>query len=108
MPLSAPEARTRINDHVTVEMPLQGSGHSSYRGREAQGQPTADRSERPRPDRGRERQRNTGWTDIAAEFMAAIVNAFDANKRLADRAIQQVPEDKLHVTLDANTTPLPS
>src|SRR6516162_9528085 len=41
--------------------------------------------------------------DIAAEFMAAIVNAFEANKRLADRAIEQVPDDKLHTALDANT-----
>ena len=25
--------------------------------------------------------------DVAAEFMAAIINAFEANKRLADRAV---------------------
>jgi hypothetical protein len=41
--------------------------------------------------------------DIAAEFLSAIINAFEANKRLADRAIAQVPDDKLHVSLDANT-----
>ena len=41
--------------------------------------------------------------DIAAEFMAAFINAFEANKRLADRAVEQVPDDKLHVTLDENT-----
>jgi hypothetical protein len=41
--------------------------------------------------------------DIAAEFLSAIVNAFEANKRLADRAVEQVPDDKLHVPLDANT-----
>ena len=41
--------------------------------------------------------------DIAAEFMSAIINAFEANKRLADRAVEQVPDDKLHVALDANT-----
>jgi hypothetical protein len=41
--------------------------------------------------------------DIAAEFMAAIINAFEANKRLADRAVEQVPNDKLHIALDANT-----
>src|SRR4051794_7388630 len=29
--------------------------------------------------------------DITAEFMAAIINAFQANKRLADRAVEQVP-----------------
>ncbi len=41
--------------------------------------------------------------DIAAEFLSAIVNAFEANKRLADRAVAQVPDDKLHVALDAHT-----
>lgn len=40
---------------------------------------------------------------IAAEFMAAIINAFEANKRLADRAVEQVPDAKLHAALDANT-----
>ena len=41
--------------------------------------------------------------DITAEFMSAITNAFEANKRLADRAVQQVPDDKLHTPLDPNT-----
>jgi uncharacterized damage-inducible protein DinB len=41
--------------------------------------------------------------DIAAEFLSAISNAFEANKRLADRAVEQVPDDKLHTALDANT-----
>ena len=41
--------------------------------------------------------------DITAEFMSATINAFEANKRLADRAVEQVPDDKLHVALDANT-----
>lgn len=41
--------------------------------------------------------------EIGMEFVAAAVNAFEANKRLADRAIAQVPDDKLHVALDANT-----
>ena len=41
--------------------------------------------------------------DIAAEFLSASINAFEANKRLADRAVEQVPDDKLHVALDANT-----
>ena len=40
---------------------------------------------------------------IAAEFLGATINAFEANKRLADRAVEQVPDDKLHTTLDANT-----
>ena len=41
--------------------------------------------------------------DIAAEFLSAAINAFEANKRLADRAVAQVADDKLHVALDANT-----
>jgi Protein of unknown function (DUF1572) len=41
--------------------------------------------------------------DIAAEFMSSTINAFEANKRLADRAVEQVPDDKLHVALDGNT-----
>src|SRR5205823_2821702 len=41
--------------------------------------------------------------DISTEFMSAIINAFEANKRLADRAVEQVPDDKLHIALDANT-----
>jgi hypothetical protein len=41
--------------------------------------------------------------DIAAGFLAAIINAFQANKRLADRAVEQVPDDKLHAALDPNT-----
>src|SRR5499426_2269660 len=41
--------------------------------------------------------------DIAAEFMSAVINAFEANKRLADRAVEQVPDDRLHIALDANT-----
>ncbi len=41
--------------------------------------------------------------DVAAEFLTAIINAFEANKRLADRAVLQVPDDKLHVALDSTT-----
>src|ERR1700682_1419567 len=41
--------------------------------------------------------------DIPTEFMSAAINAFEANKRLADRAVEQVPDDKLHVALDENT-----
>src|SRR4051812_48019014 len=37
------------------------------------------------------------------DFLAAMINAFEANKRLADRAIAQVADEKLHVSLDANT-----
>ncbi len=41
--------------------------------------------------------------DLPAEFLSAIINAFEANKRLADRAVEQVPDDKLHTALDENT-----
>jgi hypothetical protein len=41
--------------------------------------------------------------DIPAEFLSAVINAFEANKRLADRAVEQVPNVKLHLALDANT-----
>src|SRR5438067_477171 len=41
--------------------------------------------------------------DISTEFMSAIINAFEANKRLADRAVEQVPDDRLHVALDGHT-----
>jgi Protein of unknown function (DUF1572) len=44
--------------------------------------------------------------DIAGEFLAATINAFLANKRLADRAVAQVPDEKLHLALDANTNPI--
>ena len=37
-----------------------------------------------------QRQTEEHRMDIATEFMAAIINAFEANKRLADRAIEQV------------------
>jgi hypothetical protein len=43
------------------------------------------------------------FMNVSAEFLSAIINAFEANKRLADRAVEQVPDDKLHVTLDDNT-----
>jgi hypothetical protein len=41
--------------------------------------------------------------DIAEVFIAATINALEANKRLADRAVAQVPDEKLHVPLDGNT-----
>src|SRR3954466_138263 len=41
--------------------------------------------------------------DVAGELVSAAVNAFEANKRLADRAVEQVADDKLHTALDANT-----
>jgi hypothetical protein len=41
--------------------------------------------------------------NLAVEFVSAITDAFEANKRLADRAVEQVPDEKLHTTLDAHT-----
>ncbi|HLW63800.1 MAG TPA: DUF1572 family protein [Gemmataceae bacterium] len=41
--------------------------------------------------------------NIGAELLAAIFNAFEANKRLADRAVEQLPDHKLRIALDANT-----
>jgi hypothetical protein len=41
--------------------------------------------------------------EITATFVSAAVHAFEANKRLADRAVEQLPDDKLHVALDENT-----
>jgi len=40
---------------------------------------------------------------LATEFLSSIINAFEANKRMADRAVAQITDDKLHVALDANT-----
>src|SRR5262245_20710411 len=41
--------------------------------------------------------------DLASEFLSAIINAFEANKRLADRAVAQLSGDKLHIALDPST-----
>jgi len=41
--------------------------------------------------------------NASIEFLSAITNAFEANKQLADRAVQQLPDEKLHVALDENT-----
>jgi Protein of unknown function (DUF1572) len=41
--------------------------------------------------------------DIGAEFLAAAMNAFEANKKLADRAVAQVDDERLRVALDENT-----
>jgi hypothetical protein len=41
--------------------------------------------------------------DIGATFLTAIIDAFEAHKRLADRAVEQIPDDKLHLALDENT-----
>jgi hypothetical protein len=36
-------------------------------------------------------------------FLSAAINTFAANKALAERAIAQVPDEKLHLALDNNT-----
>ena len=41
--------------------------------------------------------------NASAEFMTAIMDTLKANKRLADRAVAQVPDDRLHVALDEHT-----
>lgn len=41
--------------------------------------------------------------DIATEFVTATKDAFAANKRLADRAVEQLPFEKLRVALDEHT-----
>jgi len=41
--------------------------------------------------------------DLAAEILSAAIDAFEANKRLADRAIEQVSDEKLCIALDKNT-----
>src|ERR1700704_695627 len=41
--------------------------------------------------------------DVPAEFLSATINAFEANKRLADRAVEQVSDEKLHLTLHQDT-----
>jgi hypothetical protein len=39
----------------------------------------------------------------SSEFVCAVANAFETNKRLAERAIEQVSDERLHVALDGNT-----
>jgi hypothetical protein len=36
-------------------------------------------------------------------FLTSIISAFQSQKRSAEKAIVQLPDDKLHVPLDANT-----
>ncbi len=42
-------------------------------------------------------------TDIASEFVNSAIASFRTNKGWADKAIAQLHDDKLHVTLDENT-----
>lgn len=41
--------------------------------------------------------------NIGTEFISAAINALESNKRLADKAVEQVADDKLHLALDENT-----
>lgn len=41
--------------------------------------------------------------ELAKTFLDGTVTAFRSNKALADRAIEQLPDDRLHIALDANT-----
>ena len=36
-------------------------------------------------------------------FVSAVIETFQSHKRLAERAMSQVPDEKLHVPLDPNT-----
>jgi hypothetical protein len=44
-----------------------------------------------------------GSEDVARALVAGALDAFRANKRLADRAVAQLPGEKLHVPLDPAT-----
>ncbi len=39
----------------------------------------------------------------SAEVLASAATSFRSNKTLADRAVAQLPDEKLHIALDANT-----
>lgn len=41
--------------------------------------------------------------DVALAMISGSISAFHSNKGLADKAISQLSDDKLHVALDANT-----
>ena len=42
-------------------------------------------------------------SNLGAEVITSAITSFRANKGWADKAIAQLPDDKLHVTLDGNT-----
>jgi 4-hydroxy-2-oxoheptanedioate aldolase len=56
----------------------------------------------PRSDCSVTRNRRTSM-NLAAEYLAATQSAFAANKHLADRAVAQLTDDKLHLALDEHT-----
>lgn len=41
--------------------------------------------------------------DIGSTFVESAITSFRANKGWADKAVAQLPDDKLHIALDANT-----
>ena len=41
--------------------------------------------------------------NVGLAFVEAAINSFETNKRLAERAVAQLSDDKLHVALDNNT-----
>ena len=45
----------------------------------------------------------TDSSNIGAEVITSAITSFRANKGWADKAIAQLPDDKLHVALDDNT-----
>jgi L-amino acid N-acyltransferase YncA len=45
----------------------------------------------------------TRSADIGSTILESAITSFRANKRLADKAVAQLPDDKLHIALDANT-----
>jgi uncharacterized damage-inducible protein DinB len=40
---------------------------------------------------------------LPEDLLAAIANAFESHKRMAERAVEQLPDEMLHIALDANT-----
>jgi hypothetical protein len=41
--------------------------------------------------------------DLQSQFIPSVIQALEGNKGWADKAIAQLPDDKLHVALDPNT-----
>ncbi|QDU08362.1 DUF1572 family protein [Gimesia aquarii] len=41
--------------------------------------------------------------DTTGQFMSSIINVFETHKRMTERAVEQVPDEKLHTALDEHT-----
>lgn len=41
--------------------------------------------------------------DTTTQFMSSVINVFETHKRMTERAVEQVPDDKLQISLDENT-----